>query len=75
MQITLVASLCHVLAAIPQPVCHEVIVIRDEMPMQACFMAQPALADWKSKSIYAGEQWSIRGFKCVPGDYVLKDAA
>jgi hypothetical protein len=75
MQITVVATLCHALAAIPQPVCHEVIVIKDEMPMQLCMLAEPALADWKKSSIYAGEQWSIEGYKCVPGSYELKDAA
>lgn len=75
MQISLVVSMCHALAAIPQPVCHEVIVIKDEMPMQLCMLAEPALADWKAHSIYRGEQWSIAGYKCAPGDYVLKDAA
>lgn len=75
MQITVVALMCHSLASIPAPVCHEVIVIKDEMPMQACFMAQPALAEWKANSIYAGEQWSIRGFKCAPGSYTVKDEA
>jgi hypothetical protein len=75
MQITVVATLCHALAALPQPVCHEVIVIKDDMPMQACMLSQPALADWKSRTVYAGREWFIGGYKCVPGSYNVKDAA
>lgn len=73
MQITVVATLCHALGLIPQPVCHEEIILKDEMPMQSCFLAQPALAEWKASSIYRGDQWSIARFKCVPGDYVIRD--
>lgn len=75
MIITLVVSMCHALAGITSPVCHEVIVIKDEMPMQACMLAQPALAGWKEKSIYAGKQWTLQGWKCVSGEYNVKDAA
>jgi hypothetical protein len=42
------------------------------MPMQACILSQAALADWKTHSIYAGEQWAIGRIKCVPGDYVIR---
>ena len=41
MQITVVALMCHTLASIPQPVCREEIVVKDEMPMQACMLSQP----------------------------------
>jgi len=51
------------------------IVVKDEMPMQACILSQAALADWKAHSIYAGEQWTIGRIKCVPGDYAIKGAA
>ena len=44
MQITVVAIMCHTLGAISQPVCREEIVVKDDMPMQACFLSQPALA-------------------------------
>jgi hypothetical protein len=47
MQIAVVALMCHTLASIPQPVCREEIVVKDEMPMQACMLSQAALADWK----------------------------
>jgi hypothetical protein len=66
MQITVVALMCHTLASIPQPVCREEIVVKDEMPMQACMLSQPAIADWKRRSIFR--------IKCVPGDYVVKGA-
>ena len=75
MQITVVALMCHTLASIPQPVCREEIVVKDDMPMQACMLSQPALADWKAHSIYSGEQWAIGRIKCVPGDYVIKGTA
>jgi hypothetical protein len=35
-------------------------------------LSQPALADWKERSIYRGEQWRVSRIKCVPGDYVPK---
>jgi hypothetical protein len=73
-QITVVALMCHTLASIPQPVCREEIVVKDEMPTQACMLSQAALADWKEHSIYADEQWAIGRVKCVPGDYVIEGA-
>jgi hypothetical protein len=75
MQITVVAVMCHALGAISQPVCREEIVVKDDMPMQACFLSQPALAEWKEHSIFRGEQWKIGRIKCVPGDYAPKDRA
>ena len=80
MQITVVAVMCHTIGAVspqsvgtlPDPVCREVIVIQNDMPMQACMLSQPALADWKERSIYRGEQWRVSRIKCVPGDYVPK---
>ncbi len=80
MQITVVAVMCHTIGAVapqsvgtlPDPVCREVIVIQNDMPMQDCMLSQPALADWKERSIYRGEQWRVSRIKCVPGDYVPK---
>jgi hypothetical protein len=74
MQISIVLTLCHALGSIPQPVCREEIVIKDEMPMQACLVSQAAIADWKSRSIYRGDAWTVARVKCVRGDYVLRDA-
>jgi hypothetical protein len=59
MQITLVAVMCHVLGAvvaegvgtIPEAVCREVVVVKQDMPMQACMLSQAALAEWKANSI------------------------
>jgi hypothetical protein len=53
MQITVVVVECHTIGAfvpeavgtVPGPVCREVIVIKDDMPMQSCLLSQPALAD------------------------------
>ena len=75
MIITVVATLCHTLANISQPVCREEIVVKDDMSMQVCMLSQAALADWKAKSIYRADSWTIARVKCVPGgDYQLKDA-
>jgi hypothetical protein len=81
MQISLVAVLCHSIGAfvpeavntLPVSVCREVIVIKDDLPMQSCMLSQPALADWKGRSIYRSDQWWITQIKCVPGDYVPKE--
>jgi hypothetical protein len=83
MEISIVAILCHALAAVPSPggladpgyVCHEELVMKTEMEnsILACAMSQPALADWKMKSKFASDQWWIKKIKCVPGNYVLKD--
>ena len=40
MQITIVALMGHTLGSIPQPVCREEIVVKDEMPMQACMLSR-----------------------------------
>jgi hypothetical protein len=78
MQITLVAVMCHVLGAvvaegvgtIPEAVCREVIVVKQDMPMQACMLSQPALAAWKASSICKSDDWRVARIKCVPGgDY------
>jgi len=81
MQITVVAVMCHTISVfvaesvgtVPNFVCREVIVIKNDMPMQACMLSQPALAEWKDRSIYRGDQWRISRIKCVPGDYVPKE--
>jgi len=74
MQITVVALLCHTIAAVPgAPVCREEIVVKDDMSMQACMISQPALADWKEHSQFRGAQWTIARVKCIPGQYVIKD--
>lgn len=73
MQITIVVSVCHALVGIPS-VCHEEIVARDDMPMQACLISQPAIAEWKSRTIYRGDQWRIERIRCIPGNYEPRDA-
>jgi hypothetical protein len=81
MEITVVAVMCHAIGAVvaqsvdslPDPVCREVVVIKNDMPMQSCIFSQPALADWKERSIYRSDQWWISRIKCVPGDYVPKE--
>jgi hypothetical protein len=81
MQITVVAVMCHTLGAItpqsvdtlPDPVCREAIVVKADMSMQSCMLSQAALADWKERSIYRGDQWRIKRIKCMPGDYLPKE--
>jgi hypothetical protein len=81
MQITVVAVMCHTIGAtlaqsvntLPDSLCREVIVIKNDMPMQTCMLSQAALADWKERPIFRGDQWWISRIKCVPGDYVPKE--
>ena len=82
MQITVVAVMCLVLGAVvaegvgtlSEAVCREVIVVKQDMPMQACMLSQSALADWKANSIYKTDDWRVARIRCVPGgDYVPKE--
>jgi hypothetical protein len=75
MQITVVVVMCHMLESVPQPVCREEIIVKGDMPMHVCEFSQPALAEWKAQSIYRGNEWTISRIKCIPGDYVIKEAA
>jgi hypothetical protein len=73
--VTLIAVVCYTLGNISTPICHEEIVAKKEAPMMACMqMAQPVVADWKEKSKFSGEKWTIAGVACRPGDYLPKDA-
>lgn len=73
--ITVVVLMCHQLANIPAPVCREEIAVKEEMSMLECqVLSQPKLADWKEKSIFSGDQWVISRYRCVIGDYILRDA-
>jgi hypothetical protein len=73
---TVVALLCHMLADIAAPICHEVIVTRQEMTMQRCESGmQIGIANWKGQSIYKGDQWTVAEVQCIPGDdYQPRDA-
>ena len=75
MQLSVVVLLCHSLSSIPAPVCREELVTKTDMPMPMCLISQPAIADWKAHSIFRSDAWTIARIKCVPGDYVIKDAA
>lgn len=71
--ITIVVSMCHMLAAMS--LCHEVIVAKQEMSMPVCMVqAQMIIADWKENSIYQGEQWTVEKVGCMPGDYQVRDS-
>lgn len=73
MNISVVVTICHMLSGISAPVCREELAYQADMPMQACMLAQPAIADWKSKSIFAGDQWHIGKIRCIPGNYVPRN--
>lgn len=74
MLITVVAIVCRIASPVPSaPVCHEEIVIQDDMPMQTCIMSQAAVADWKSRSRFVGDGWRIARVRCVAGTYLRKD--
>lgn len=75
MIVSVVVLMCHTLASIPEPVCREEVVIKDDMSMNACLISQAAIAGWKENSmIYHGDQWTVARIRCIPGDYSPKDA-
>jgi hypothetical protein len=75
MKLTIVASLCHMLAGIPEPVCHEEIVLRSEdMSLQACMFGQAIVAQWQEQSEFKQPDWVVSRYKCVFGNYLPKDA-
>jgi hypothetical protein len=64
MLMVLVAMLCS-----SPSICKEVIVA--ELPSVQCVMeAQAILPKWLEESPYHG--WELKGYKCAPGDYPLK---
>lgn len=77
---TVVAILCQTLGAAgmsgPEQmrVCHEEIVVQGDMPMQACILFPPALAEWKLHSRFKSRDWEIEKVRCLPGDYKRRDA-
>ena len=75
MQISIIAVVCHALAGAPSDLCHEELITKTEMENSiiACALTQPALAEWKMNSKFAGDQWYVKRVRCVPGNYVLKD--
>lgn len=54
--------------------CHEEIIFEGDGSMQACLVALPAAADWKLKSEYADDGWSISRIRCIPGHYEKRNA-
>lgn len=75
MQISIVAIVCHMIAAAPSDVCHEELIMKTETDGSSILACsnQAAIAEWKMNSKFAGNQWWIKRIKCVPGSYVLKD--
>lgn len=70
---SVVVMLCHSLLNISAPICHEEIVVKQMMSAEQCSMSQPAIAEWKNQSIFKSDEWSVLGFKCSPGNYIIKD--
>lgn len=73
MQLTVVATLCHLAAGLSAPVCHEEVVVKDDLPAAVCQVLQAAVDEWKESAVYSGYEWSIAAVKCQPGYYLPKD--
>lgn len=71
MILTIIAVMCQTIPALPAQnpieVCHEEIVAQEDMPIQACFMAQPAVAEWKERSQFRSGDWTVARIRCLPG--------
>jgi hypothetical protein len=73
MKVSVVATLCHALLGQP-PVCHDVVVTEADMAIGlGCLVAEANLDAWKSRSIYAGDNWSVTRLRCAPGGYVIRE--
>ena len=73
--ITIVVTVCHLIAGEPD-ICYDRVVGRTDTAtriMVSCEMSQPALAEWKGHSIYAGDDWWIAGYRCLSGNYIPGD--
>lgn len=72
-QLTIVALICHIVAPIQVPLCHKEIVLKEAIPTMPCEMRRSAIAEWKEKSIFRGEEWKIESYDCERGDFVPED--
>lgn len=72
MQITVLATLCHLVTLDPQSApltaCHNEKLATMDLPLTACGTLMAAVVDWKSKSSrYSGDDWTVAGVRCVLG--------
>lgn len=73
MTLTLVAVLCQLVAGTDITACHEEMVQKVDMPVNACaIFGQQIVADWLTKT-HPSPRYRVQGYKCAAGDYVLKD--
>lgn len=73
--ITVAVIICHMLAGISDPVCHEEIVAHAEKTIADCQMeSQLVVADWKENSKFKGDEWAIKKIGCFHGYYQPKDS-
>jgi hypothetical protein len=74
MKITVAVTLCHALAVgTPSTTCREEVVMESDT-MQACLLSQPAVAEWKDKTIFRADEWYVARIKCVIGGYSPREA-
>jgi hypothetical protein len=75
MKVTVIATLCHTLLGQP-PVCHDEVIMERDMGIGiGCLVAEAeVIVEWKSHSIYAGENWTVLRPRCAPGGgYVIRE--
>jgi len=65
MKIAIVASLCHLVSGAPS--CHPVTVLETDGPMHICNVAQLEITEWKSRSMYRFDEWTVGSYQCVLG--------
>lgn len=73
--ITIVTLMCHIIN-LGIPLCHEEVVAKIEMSMMACQIGhQQIVSDWKEKTKFKGDQWTVAMIHCYPGEnYQPRDA-
>lgn len=68
MNVTVVAILCKLAGATPQPACVEEIITEDATLAQ-CTLAQPAIAKWMSEHPLYRKGWRLSKWGCAIGGY------
>lgn len=74
MQVAVVATVCFAVTG-SAPVCRDEIALEVDSIGIGCLIGEAEVDAWKDRSIYRGEQWTVRRVRCVPGGYAPREPA
>jgi hypothetical protein len=70
LQAAVVALMCHLVPVADGKTveaCHEEIVWQGDDSPGVCNFAQAIIAQWKGAGRFAGDEWLVKRFQCLPG--------